>query len=155
MLLLWALHALAPCLVAACLIIHHCIGARYVALSPAASPLLKTSAVWMLITSLLFILLPLLRIFSPMPSIAVSVPLVVPAIDLGGPKVACLYYCYGDAPLFVALACALGVVVESAWRLLLALLGPRTPFETAVHSPQPVVLHVVLLPPRCPLFLAL
>ena len=94
-------------------------------------------------------------VFAAVPAIAVSVPLVVPAIDLGGPKVARLYYCSGAAPLFVALAFALGVVVASAWRLLIFLLGPRTPFETAVHSPQPIVLHVVLLSPRCPLFLAL
>ena len=93
--------------------------------------------------------------FAAVPVIAVSVPLVVPAIDLGGPKVARLYYCYGDAPLFVALARALGVVAVSTWRLLLGLLGPLTPFETAVHLPQPVILHFVLLPPRFPLFLAL
>ena len=93
--------------------------------------------------------------FAAVPAIALSVPLVVPAIDLGGAKVYRLYYCSGVASLFVALACALGVVVTSAWRLLLGLLGPRTPFETAVHLPQPIVLHFVLLPPRCPLFLAL
>ena len=66
-----------------------------------------------------------------------------------------LYYCSGAIPLFFALAFALGVVVTSAWRLFLVLLGPRTPFETAVHSPQLVVLHFELLPPRCPLFLEL
>ena len=49
-----------------------------------------------------------------MPAIAVAVPLVVPAIDVGGPKVARLYYCYSDVPLFVALVCALGVVDASA-----------------------------------------
>ena len=68
-----------------------------------------------------------------MPAIAVSVPLVVPAIDLGGPKVARLYYCSGAVPLFVALAFALDVVVVSSWRLLMVLFGPRMPFETAVH----------------------
>ena len=72
-----------------------------------------------------------------MPAIAVFVPLVVPAIDSGGEKVARLYYCYGVVPLFVALAFALGVVVASAWRSLLVLLGPRTPFDIAVHSPLP------------------
>ena len=46
-------------------------------------------------------------------------------------------------------------MAASAWRLLLDLLGPRTPFETAVYLPQPVVLHFVLFLPRCPLFLAL
>ena len=51
------------------------------------------------------------------------------------------YYRYGAVPLFFALASALDVVVASAWRLLLVLLGPRTPFETAVHSPQLVGLH--------------
>ena len=47
-------------------------------------------------------------------AIAVAVPLVVPAIDLGGPKVARLYCCYSDVPLFVALICVLGVVAASA-----------------------------------------
>ena len=93
--------------------------------------------------------------FAAVPAIAVFVPFVVLAIDLGGAKVARLYYCSGVVPLFAALAFALGVVVASAWRILLVLLGPRTPFETAVHSSQPVVLHFVLLLPRCPLFLAL
>ena len=93
--------------------------------------------------------------FAAVPAIAVFVPLVVPAIDLGGPKVARLYYCSGAVPLFVARAFALGVVVASAWRLLLVLLGPRTPFETAVHSPQLVVLRFDLLSPRCPISLAL
>ena len=60
LLLLWVLHSLAPCLVATCMIIHHGIGARYVDASPAASPLLKTLTVLLLITSLLLILLPLL-----------------------------------------------------------------------------------------------
>ena len=66
-----------------------------------------------------------------------------------------LYYFSGVVPLFVALAFSLGVVVVSAWRLLLVLIGPRTPFETAVHSPKLVVLHFLLLPSRCPVFLAL
>ena len=70
-----------------------------------------------------------------MPAISVLVPLGVSAIDLGRPKVADSYYCSGAVLLFVALAFALRVVVASAWRLLLVLLGPRTPFETAVHSP--------------------
>ena len=42
-----------------------------------------------------------------MPDIAVFVPLVVPAFDSGGAKVARLYYCSGVVPLFVALAFAL------------------------------------------------
>ena len=61
LLMLWVLHALAPCLVAACLIINHCIGA-HVSSSPAASPLLKTMTVCLLITSLLLISLPLLGV---------------------------------------------------------------------------------------------
>ena len=93
--------------------------------------------------------------FAAVPAISVLVTLGVPTIDAGGPKVAHSYYCSGAVPLFVALAFALGVVVESAWCLLLVLLGPRTPFETAVHSPQLVGLHFGLLPPRCPLFLVL
>ena len=48
-----------------------------------------------------------------MPAIAVAVPLVVPAIDLGEPKVARLYYFYSGVLLFVALVCALGVVATS------------------------------------------
>ena len=47
-------------------------------------------------------------------AIAVAVTLVVPAIDLGGAKVARLCYCYSDIPLFVALVCALGVVAASS-----------------------------------------
>ena len=83
--------------------------------------------------------------FAAVPAIAVFVLLVVPAIDSWGPKVARLYYCSGVVMLFVALAFAPGVVVASAWSLLLVLLGPRTPFETAVNSPQLVVLHFFLL----------
>ena len=88
-------------------------------------------------------------------AIALLVTLGVPAIDSWVPKVAHSYYCSGAVPLFVALAFALGVVVASAWRLLLVLLGPRTPFETAVHSPQLVGLHFGLLQPHCPLFLVM
>ena len=62
LMLLWVLHALAPYLVAAWLILHHCVGARYVAASPDASPLLKMSVVWLLISSLLLLLLPLLGV---------------------------------------------------------------------------------------------
>ena len=50
-------------------------------------------------------------------AIAVAVPLVVPAIDLGGAKVARLCYFYSTVPV-VAVLCALGVVVASALRLL-------------------------------------
>ena len=46
-------------------------------------------------------------------AIAVAVPLVVSAINLGGAKVVRLYYCYSDVPLFVALVCALGVMAAS------------------------------------------
>ena len=52
--------------------------------------------------------------FAVVPAISVDVPLVVPAIDLGGLKVAQLYYCYSDFLLFVALVCALGVMAASA-----------------------------------------
>ena len=94
-------------------------------------------------------------VFAAVPAIPVFMPLVVPAIDSGVPKVARLFYCTGAFPLFFSLAFALGVVVASTWHLLLVLLGPWAPFETAVHSPQLVVLHFGLLPPSCPLFLAL
>ena len=62
LLMLWGLYSLAPCLVAACMIIHHGIGPRYVAASPDASPLMKMLAVLLLIASLLLILLPLLGV---------------------------------------------------------------------------------------------
>ena len=88
-------------------------------------------------------------------AIAVAVPLVVPAIDLGGTKVARLYNFYSAVPLSVALVCALGVVAASALRLLLGLLGPRMPSVPAAHLMRSVVPHSVLLPPRCPLFFAL
>ena len=152
---LWALHELAPCLVAACLIMHHCFGPRYVALYPAASPLLKTLLVWLLISSLMLVLFPLpgvLRLCLPL--LCLCRLLCLPLIR-GGAKVAHLYYCSSAVPLIVALAFALGVVFASAWCLLLVLLGLRTPFETAVHSPQLVGIHFGILPPRCPLFLVL
>ena len=47
-------------------------------------------------------------------AIAVTVPLAVPAIDMGGLKVARLYYCYSDVLIFVARACALGVAAASS-----------------------------------------
>ena len=93
--------------------------------------------------------------FAAVPAISLFVPLVVPVIDLGRPKVARLYYCFGAVPLVLALAFALGVVIASAWCLLLVLLGPWTPFETTVHSLQLVLLRFELLPPRCTLFLEL
>ena len=49
-----------------------------------------------------------------MTNIAVAVPLVLTAIDLGGAKVSHLYYCYCDVLSFFALVCALGVVAASA-----------------------------------------
>ena len=91
--------------------------------------------------------------FAAVPAIAVLVLLGVPAIDVGGPKVDHSYYCSGSVSLFVALAFALGVIVASSWHLFLVLLGPRTPFETAVHSPQLAGLHSGVLPPHCPLIL--
>ena len=79
---------------------------------------------------------------------------VVPAIDLGGAQVARLRYCYNTVPV-VVVVCALGVVVASALRLLLGLLVPGMPSVLEVHLLRPVVPHFVLLPPHCPLFLAL
>ena len=63
------------------------------------------------------------------------------------------YSCSGAVPFFDELASALGAVVASTSRLLLVLLGPPTPFETAVHSPQLVGLNFGLLLPHCPIFL--
>ena len=48
--------------------------------------------------------------FAAMPAIAVFVLLVVPAIYLGGPKVARLYYCSGVVPLFFLLRLYLRLV---------------------------------------------
>ena len=87
-------------------------------------------------------------------AIVVAVPLVVPAIDLGRLKAVRLCYCYSTVSV-VAVVCALGVVVASELRLLLGLLGPRMPSVLAAHLLRPVVPHFVLLPPRCPFFLAL
>ena len=71
--------------------------------------------------------------FAAVPAIAVLVPLGVPVISAGGAMVVHSYYCSGAVPLFDELSAALGAVVAFASRLLLVLLGPRTPFETAVH----------------------
>ena len=87
-------------------------------------------------------------------AIVVAVPLVVPAIDLGGPQVARLRCFYNTVPV-VSVVCVLEVVVASALRLLLGLLVPRMPSVLAAHLLRPVVPHFVLLPLRCPLFLAL
>ena len=57
--------------------------------------------------------------------ISVAVPLVVPDNDLGGAKVARLYYCYSAIPLSVVLVCELGVVAASALHLLLGLKRDR------------------------------
>ena len=122
LLLLWALHALSPCLVAACVIIIHCIGA-HVASSPAASLLLKTPTVWLLITSLLLILLPLLGVLLLCLPLLWLCRVLCLTLIRGGAKVALLYYCYCDIPLFVALVCALGVVAAYAYRLLLGILA--------------------------------
>ena len=82
-----------PCLVAAGLIIHHCIGDRYVASSPSASPFLKMSVDGNL---------PAVGIvaiagdFVAVPAISVFVPLVVSAIDSGGGKggpIILLFWC--------------------------------------------------------------
>ena len=73
---------------------------------------------------------------------------------MGGPKVARLRCCYNTVPV-VAVVCALEVVVASALRLLLGLLVPRMPSVLAPHLLRTVVPPFVLLPSRCPLFLAL
>ena len=91
--------------------------------------------------------------FAAVPAIAVLVPLGVPDNAARGTMVVHSYSYSGAVPLFDEIASALGAVVASASRLFLVLLGPRTPFETAVHSPQLVGLHFRLLPPHCPLFL--
>ena len=87
-------------------------------------------------------------------AIVVAVSLVVSTIDLGGAQVARLRYFYNTVP-FVAVVCALGVVVASALRLLLGLLVPRMPSVLAAHLLWPAVPHFVLLPPHCPLFIVL
>ena len=62
--------------------------------------------------------------------------------------------CYNTVSV-VAVVYVLEVVVASALRLLLGLLVPRMPSVLAAHLLRPVGPHFVLLPPRCPLFLAL
>ena len=57
LLLLWALHLLAPCLESACLILNNWIEAHVSSYS-AAPPLLKTTYIFLMITSLLLVLLP-------------------------------------------------------------------------------------------------
>ena len=91
--------------------------------------------------------------FAAVSVIVVFEPLGVPAIAVKGPVVVHSYSCSGAVPLFGELASELGAVVASALRLFLVLLGPRTPFETAVHSPQLVGLHFGILPPHRTLFL--
>ena len=87
-------------------------------------------------------------------AIVVAMPLVLSAIDLRGAKVAHLHCSYNTVPA-VAVVCALEVVIASALRLLLGLVVSRIPSVLAAHLLQPVVPNFVLLPPRCPLFLAL
>ena len=60
LLLLRAFHALAPCLLAARLILYHCVGSCNVDAAPATSPLLKTPVVGLIKFSLLLVLCPLL-----------------------------------------------------------------------------------------------
>ena len=62
LLLLRYLHYLSPCLVAAWLILYHCVGSCYVAAAPATYPLLKTSVVGLLKCSLLLVLCLLLGV---------------------------------------------------------------------------------------------
>ena len=62
LMLLRELHALAPCLVTAWLILYHCVGSYYVAADPATSPLSKTSIAGLLKGSLLLLLCPLLGV---------------------------------------------------------------------------------------------
>ena len=90
-----------------------------------------------------------------MPAIAVLVPLGLPSISVVGAMVVHSYSCSCAVLLFDEIASAFGAVVASASCLLLVLLGPWKPFETAVHSPHLVGLHFGLLPPHFPLFLVL
>ena len=113
LLLLWALHFLAPCMVSARLVLNHYIGA-HAASASAVYPFLKTTSVLLLIPPPAVDIVATAGGVAAVPAIAVAVPLVVSAIDLWGPKVARLYYCYSGVPLFVALVCALGVVSASA-----------------------------------------
>ena len=145
LLLLLALHALSLGLVTAWLIMYHCIGGPLRCRVPCRVPFVEN--VGCLVADKLSAV--------GIVAIALLVTLGVPAIDSWVPKVAHSYYCSGAVPLFVALAFALGVVVASAWRLLMVLLGPPTPFETAVHSLQLVGLDFGILPPLCPLSLVL
>ena len=62
LLMLRALHELAPCLISAWLILYHCVGSCYIAADPATSPLLKTSVVGFLKCSLLLVLCPFLGV---------------------------------------------------------------------------------------------
>ena len=62
LLLLQALHALPPCLVAAWLILYQCVASCYVDTAPAKSPLLKTSVVGLLKCYLLLVLCQLLGV---------------------------------------------------------------------------------------------
>ena len=60
--LLRALHALAPCLVTAWLILYHCVGSCYVDTAPATSPWSKKAVVGFLKGSLLLVLWPFLGV---------------------------------------------------------------------------------------------
>ena len=62
LLLLLVLHALAPVLVTAWLILYHCVVSCYVATDPATSPLPKTAVVGLLEGSLLLVMCPLLGV---------------------------------------------------------------------------------------------
>ena len=62
LLMLRALHELAPCLISAWLILYHCVGSCYIAADPATSPVLKTADVGLLEGSLLLVLCILLGI---------------------------------------------------------------------------------------------
>ena len=140
LLLFWALHSLAPCLVAARLVLNHCIES-HVASSSATSPLLKMTSVLLLITSLLLTLLPSMGVLLMWLTLLWLCRLLCLPLIWGGPKVARLDYFYSAVPLFVALVCALGVVTTSVLPLLLVLLGPRMPSVLAAHSLWPVVLR--------------
>ena len=100
---------LAPCLVAACLIISHCIGYPC-CLVLCRGPFAENDFCFDDDN------LPAVGIaatdggVAAAVAIVVAVPLVVLAIGLGGSKVARLYYCYSGIPLFVVLVCALGVM---------------------------------------------
>ena len=116
LLLLRAFHSLAPCLVAAWLVLYHYVESHYVAKSPAASPLLKN------VGCCVSEMLPAVDIVSiaegwaAVPVIAMFGLLGVPDIAAGGALVVNSCFYSVAVPLSDVLASARGVVVASASR---------------------------------------